>query len=488
MGSRVDAARAAARRSQPEARSTLDDWLRIRSVSGDPVHRVDVQRAAVLVARLLRTMTPRVRTLPGPVVLARIAGHGSRTAVVVYGHLDVRPAGPGWSTPPFRPTQVGRRLIARGASDDKGQLMAHLVALRAWQRVGGLPADVVVIVDGAEEVGSPGLRAALRQDGSLLARPAGAVLVSDTRMVAPGRPSLTMSQRGALALRVSVDVGGAPVHAGRFGGAVVDPSLVLAEILRTSARAVSATRPHAARALRPTDAEVRTAAGGRALLLDPAAGSTSRGALSVTGLRAGGTPGSVPTRARADLDVRLPAGARVEDVLAAVRAGVRRSRPRGVRVRVVPAHAVEGIRLEHPPQIREAVRRACVAGFGQPPVVVSSGGSIPAIGVLRDLCGVSPVLLGLGPADDGAHGPDEHLDLDDWVRSIDTSVVLLGGLASASHLMDPDRPFSGRVERLRPSADFRRLENETPEPCTPTAAGSGRPRGGSSPPSGGWQW
>ena len=145
-----------------------------------------------------------------------------------------------------------------------------------------------MIVDGAEEIGSPGLGALLREQRrrSLLGGPLAAVVVSDTRMVAPGRPSLTVSQRGVLVLRMTVDVGGTPVHAGRFGGAVMDPSLVLADTLLASARTLSRLRLPRPPYGSPTDAEVRTAAGGRAVVADhPASRSTVRGALTVSGMR-----------------------------------------------------------------------------------------------------------------------------------------------------------------------------------------------------------
>ena len=146
----------------------LEEWLMIPSVSGSAAHRDDVQRAATWVARWLGRLTPWVEVVEaagGPVVLARLSSGAPRSAapiLVVYGHLDVKPGGNGWRTPPFRPVRRGQRLFCRGASDDKGQLFAHLLALRAWRQSRGLPGDVLVVVDGAEEVGSPGLDEALR--------------------------------------------------------------------------------------------------------------------------------------------------------------------------------------------------------------------------------------------------------------------------------------------------------------------------------------
>lgn len=133
-------------------------------------------------------------------VLARtpgITGSGRSASTVVYGHLDVKPAGRGWSTPPFRPTRLGHRLQARGASDDKGKAMAHLAALAAWAAAGGPPGNVLTVLDGAEGMGSPGLGAVLsRARADVFAGPVNGVLVVDTRAAGPGRPTLTLSSEG----------------------------------------------------------------------------------------------------------------------------------------------------------------------------------------------------------------------------------------------------------------------------------------------------
>ncbi|GCD91838.1 M20/M25/M40 family metallo-hydrolase [Nocardioides sp. LS1] len=443
MDDRLGAVRSQAARAAPGELALLEEWLRIPSVSGSRAHAADVDRAAAWVARRLRvgarTSTVATRRTPhGPVVVGRARGRGRGPLTVVYGHLDVKPPGPGWTSPPFIPTRVGHRLVARGASDDKGQLMMHLAALAAWTRAGGPPGDVATIVDGAEEIGSPGLGpllARLRRD--LLAGPVAAVVVVDTRAAGPGRPTITVSQRGVLALRVTVDVGGAPVHAGRLGGAVVDPGLVLARaLLRASGVLESLSRPcPGLRATLPTDASVRAAAGTRAVrATDLAARSTLRGALTVSRLEAFAAGGAIPTRARAVVDVRLPPGVVLADGRAAVEAALRRDLPAGVRLGTEVAGGAAGLCLDPAPDVRAAVRLACAAasltGDRRTPVVAASGGSIPAVGMLARVFGQPPVLLGLGPADDGAHGPDEHLDLRGWRPGIDTHVVLLATLAS----------------------------------------------------------
>jgi acetylornithine deacetylase/succinyl-diaminopimelate desuccinylase-like protein len=368
----------------------------------------------------------RMRSGPAAVTSA------STPAILIYGHLDVKQPGPGWTSDPFTPIRRGRRLVARGASDDKGQLMAHLVAVQAWSSVGGPPCDLVVVVDGAEEVGSPGLVDILTQikrsgwvDGGLIA-----TVVSDTRAVAPGVPSLTVSQRGMVGLTVTVDVGGTPVHAGRFGGAVVDPSAVLIRALGAASRTLSDFDGSTAAAQHPTDHSVRMAAGGRAVVsVRPAEKATTAAAMTVTSLRASASPGSIPTVARADLDVRIPPGVSPRQARSRLVAAITAHRAAGVSVRVTDRGSAPGSVLRHSPQVRSAVRAACIAGFGAAPVETASGGSIPAVSALKHAFGRAPILLGFGPPDDNAHGPDESLDLDDWAHAIDAAVVLIERLA-----------------------------------------------------------
>lgn len=435
MDGRLPAVRRAAARAAPAAVGDLEEWLRIPSVSGDPARARDVERAARWVAgRLGRggATVRRVDTPAGPVVVARTPGRGGATTVV-YGHLDVKPPGPGWTTPPFRPTRLGHRLQARGASDDKGPVLAHLVALEAWTRAGGPPGDVVTIVDGAEEIGSPGLAAALAgQRRGLLAGPVAGVVVVDTRAAGPRRPTVTLSQRGAVPVRVVVDVGGRPVHAGRLGGAVVDPSLVLAGALRRAvAELARLPGPPAPWPAHPTDRSLRGAAEGRALHADdPAGRATRRGVLTVNRLHARAAAGAVPHRAEARIDVRVPPGTPPGAALARLERALRRGVPAGVRLTVTAGPGDGGSVLDPPAAARAAIDAACRAAYGRAATTAASGGSIRAVGVLQRLFGTAPVLLGLSPADDGAHGPDEYLDLREWPAQIDAQVVLLDRFAA----------------------------------------------------------
>jgi succinyl-diaminopimelate desuccinylase len=492
MPGRLDRALARADACGPAQVRELAAWLAIPSVSGQPARRADLLRAARFLSGQLGRAGARTSLLPGPtapVVIGRVAGPPGTPVVAVYGHYDVQPAGPGWSSPAFRPILSAGRLAGRGANDDKGQLFAVIAALRAWHDAGGPPCTVVVIAEGAEEIGSPGLPAALARIARWL-RP-DVVLACDTERAADGVPAITVSQRGHAALLLRVDTGGQPVHAGRLGGAVADPSLVLARVLSRmqaalAAAAGDAAAPNTAAVVtalagpgadyagspvpvagaRPDDS-IRRAAPGRATAgrnLDQKI--TDGPALSVVWLRAGTGRAAIPARAQARLDVRLPPAA---DVGAAVRYlahAARAAAPAGVRVTVRPGPVSPGFAALPRPAALAAAGQACRAVYGQPLALVRSGGTLPAAVMLARAFGQPPMLLGLGTPGGGAHGPDEYLDLAGWQQAVRLLVCLLARpLAPA-----PARP-SAAQPRARAIGPARR-------PASGRTAGRGVTAGG----------
>jgi acetylornithine deacetylase/succinyl-diaminopimelate desuccinylase-like protein len=180
--------------------------------------------------------------------------------------------------------------------------------------------------------------------------------------------------------------------------------------------------------VRLPDAVLRASAGGRAMASgDLAQHSTRRGAVTVSSWRTDGAPGSIPRSASATLDVRLPPGTDPDAAASAVVEALERSH--GARcLTITVLRRSRGDCLPLPRRVRQAVRAACHAGYGQGPVALASGGSLPAVAVLQAAVRAPVVLLGLGPHDDGAHGPDEYLDLADWARAVDTCVCLVAEL------------------------------------------------------------
>ncbi|WP_448628554.1 M20/M25/M40 family metallo-hydrolase [Geodermatophilus sp. URMC 64] len=435
-----------ARRGREEHLQALARWVAVPSISGDPRRRGAVLRAGAVLADLLRAAGAAVRRIPAPgappLVVARAGGPPGSPVVLVYGHYDVVAPGPGWTAAAFRPVVRGRLMLGRGTNDDKGQLMAAVAALDAWRRAGGPPSTVWVVAEGAEEVGSPGL-------GHALAALRGAVrpdlvLVCDTERAPDGVPSVTVSQRGHLDLTVAVDTGGTPVHPGRLGGAVVDPGVVLSRVIgrfSTALPAGSSAPLRNPRLRERSDAQVAATVAGRAT-----AGSdldrriTALPALSVLRLAAGAGTRAVPTRACAELDVRLPPTADPGAQLRLLRQAARAATPAGVRLAVTARAAHAGHEAVPAAAALAALDAACRAAVGSPVRLLRSGGSLPAVGPLTHTFARTPVLLGLGTSGGSAHGPDEHLDLVEWVSGVDLLVRLFA---------DPGPATGTRADRLR---------------------------------------
>jgi succinyl-diaminopimelate desuccinylase len=429
---------AAARRRRADRLTELRAWLAIPSVSADPARAADVACAARWLASWQRARGASVEVLPTAgrrdIVLGHWAAPPGAPLVVIYGHYDVQPAGPGWSSGPFTPVVRAGVLYARGAGDDKGQLFAHLCALDAWRQGGRLPVQVLVIAEGAEEVGSPGFGTVLHRLARRI-RPQ-AVVVSDTERDDDGAPTVTVSQRGHLVARLDVDTGGSAVHPGRLGGAVVDPGLVLAEALLTLRNELLprlGVHPVDAGGVQPrtrTDSAATRAAAGRATTgpgLDERI--TRRGALGVTRLAAGGRGGAVPARSAAWIDLRLPPRADPASVVLRARRLLGGLAPRGTTVRLRVVAGTRGLETTPDTATRRAAEEACAAGFGRPPAYVRSGGTLPAAGMMARAFGVPPLLLGFGTPGGRAHGPDEAMDLPGWAAAVDTSAALFAALA-----------------------------------------------------------
>lgn len=456
----MNAARAALTRAAAHWPSTLrmlEELIRIPSVSADPRHATDVRRCAGRLAGYLRRLgLERVQVVatPGqPLVYGEWCRRSDRPTVLLYGHYDVQPADPlpAWRSPPFEPTYCGQYVHGRGASDDKGQVCAHLAAVEAWMRVtGGLPVNVRFLLDGEEEIGSPHLAGFLEVMREQLA--SDVVVISDTRMAGRGRPAVTVGLRGLLTAELEVGGPRADLHAGTFGGAVHNPAQVLAELVaglhRPDGRVAIAGfydrvrgRSPAERALlaaaAPPDAAVLRQAGVRRGWGEPGWSlherTTLRPAVTVNGVTGGyGGPGSksvIPARATAKLGIRLVPDQRPADVEELLRRHLARATPPTVYTTLRTGSRVSPATFAFRPRVMAAVSQACLRGFGARPVPRFSGGTIPAAGLLQSRLRTPVVLLGLALPDDGAHAPNERFHIPTLWRGIDTLVWLLAELA-----------------------------------------------------------
>ena len=213
----------------------LKELLRIPSVSTDPAHADDVRRASEWMRAHFESMGLKAQifeTPRHPVCFAEWNGAPGKPTVLFYGHCDVQPVEPldEWRTQPFDPQVIDGNLVARGSSDDKGQMFTHVKAVEAWLKANGtLPVNVKFLIEAEEEIGSPNLPAWLSENRELFM--ADVIVISDTSQFGPGLPSLCTGLRGIASFEISVRTAESDLHSGSFGGAVPNAIVVLSKIL-----------------------------------------------------------------------------------------------------------------------------------------------------------------------------------------------------------------------------------------------------------------
>jgi acetylornithine deacetylase/succinyl-diaminopimelate desuccinylase-like protein len=423
-------------------RADLEALCRIPSVSANAPD--EVRRSANAVADLLRGYgVENVQLLESPNAHPSVYGDWIRDAsaptLLIYGHHDVQPPGriEAWRTDPFVPVERDGRLYARGASDDKGGVMAHLAAVRSWlASSGSLPCNIKIFIEGEEEIGSPHLGDFLTRYRDLLA--ADVVVLNDTPNWTTGTPALTYRLRGMVQVEVEVRVLDQPIHSGRGGGLVPDPVAILCELIaklegldfldRDVEPPSTRERENFAR-LGFDERGFRDSYGVKVGLLrdkrfEPLEQTWARPAMTVIGFDAASVNGSfnqILDVARARLSIRTVPNL---DSRAAGEEVVRRlaSRP-GVTARVIASSP--WWRIEPEGAAFDAARRALARGYGREPVMIGSGGSIAFIRSFADAFeGVPLILMGVEDPPCNAHSENESLHLGDWESCARSAIYL----------------------------------------------------------------
>jgi acetylornithine deacetylase/succinyl-diaminopimelate desuccinylase-like protein len=432
--------------------SDLMDGLAIPSISARSEHAGDVRRAAEFTRDLLRGAGLEAELAEGdghPLVRAEHRGAPGAPTVLLYGHYDVQPVDPLdlWETPPFEPTIVEGFIRARGGADDKGPALAQVFGLESWLKgAGTLPLNVVVLIEGEEEIGGPVLPAHIEAHRDELA--ADAVVIMDCSGYAPGVPALAYGLRGIATLEVRVDGPARDLHSGSYGGAVKNPAEALCEMI-ASCRASdgSIAIPGVLEGVVPLSEEERSRSA--ALPFDEAAflaetgspaawgekGYTTperrwgRPTFEVNGLFGGyqgdGSKTIVPATAGAKLSLRLVPGQDPRRVLDAVEAHLLANAGPGVTVTVDKGFGAPAILVDVDAAPARAARRALAEGFGTEPLLTREGGSIPVVATFAETLGVTPLLVGTYRPGERAHSPNEQYHPDDFQAAIRTSVVLM---------------------------------------------------------------
>ena len=421
----------------------LEDFLRIPSISSQPEHAKDVRRAAGHLAEQYERVglenAAVIETGGHPVVYADWLKAPDKPTVLLYGHYDVQPVDPLdlWKSPPFEPTQQDGLLLARGASDDKGQIALHWQAIHAWlSTTGELPLNLKVIAEGEEEIASPHFEAFVEANAELLRTTY--CVVSDTSMVAKGFPAITYALRGLVYFELRVEAASTDMHSGLLGGVAPNPAQALAEILvRLKDSAGHVLVPGFYDGVRPLseeerrqfarvpfdEAALKKTYGLTALHGEPGFTPTERNwarpTLEVNGIWGGyqgpGAKTIIPAWAAAKISCRLVPDQDPKAVAQALREYIDDVAPKTVRMSLaeLSGHGDPWITpMDHP--LIQAAGRALSFVYGKEPALIRSGGSIGAVEVMARRLRAPCLLVGFVLPDSLAHAPNERLDLDSF--------------------------------------------------------------------------
>ena len=433
----------------------LKSFLRFPSVSTQPEHAPDLASCAEWLQEKLSAagLSAKVYSTPGsPVVVAATPRDASKRTVLIYGHYDVQPPEPleGWTTAPFEPRVEAGRIYARGAADNKGQILAHILGVaQTLREKGSLPVNVIFLIEGEEEIGSPNLGAFLKDHREELS--CDLVAISDTAMAPGNKPALTYALRGIAAMELIVRGPARDLHSGLFGGAVANPVTVLTRLLASLHDADGRVRiPGFYDAVRPlaswereAAADLEKAAGGDDAIKE-LAGVTelfgekgfstierigARPTAEVNGIGGGyqgtGTKTVLPKEAFAKITFRLVADQDPAVILAAAEEYLRSQTPPGVLLEVITGHSGAAYQSDPNSPAGLAARKALKEAFGAEALLLRDGGSIPIVATLKEILGVDSHLLGLANPDSRIHSPDENMLIENFLGGIRMNRILL---------------------------------------------------------------
>jgi succinyl-diaminopimelate desuccinylase len=434
----------------------LFELLRIASISADSSKKSEMAQAANWVEAKLASGGLKTKQIAGngpPLVYGETEPVPGKPVVLVYGHYDVQPADPLhlWKTPPFEPTVRDGNIVARGSTDDKGQMLTHVQSVLAWNATGQkLPLQVKFLIEGQEENGSEVLAEKLPDIGAELA--CDVIVISDSSQYGKGRPAITYGLRGIAYYEIRVHGPNADLHSGSFGGAVANPGLALARILTEMKTAdgriqlpgfydpvieLEQSERDMWNSLGFSDEAMAKQLGVTELVGE--AGYTTlerrwaRPTMDVHGLLGGyqgeGGKTIIPSWNGAKISFRLVPNQDPKQVTQQLTEFLAAHTPPGVTVELIDLHGGRGVVVDPNSKFMKGASAAVEAGFGVPPVLIREGGSIPIVAKMVEATSADVLLLGWGQDDDGAHSPNEKFSVQDYYRGIKASSRLWHHLA-----------------------------------------------------------
>jgi acetylornithine deacetylase/succinyl-diaminopimelate desuccinylase-like protein len=432
-------------------------FLRFPSVSTDEKFAGKVRDCAEWLSKKLDVVGLESKLVPTaghPVVWARNKHRSDRPTVLIYGHYDVQPPDPLelWDSPPFEPVLKNGYVFARGATDNKGQILSHIIGIQeTLQKDGDLPVNVDLVIEGEEEVGSQNLGKFLNDNRDALK--CEVVLVSDTGMIAPRTPTLSYGLRGVAALEVKVTGAKMDLHSGIFGGAVANPATALARLLAT----LHDSNGHIAvpgfyddvaplqqwerdawkKLPLDPDSEMLEETGAPALFGEAGFSTLERiwgrPTAEINGMGSGyqgpGTKTVLPSHAMAKLTFRLVPNQNGDAIVDLVKKHFQTNVPPGVTLEMTSGHSGPWYLTDPHSKFGQAAQRALKKAFNKDTALIREGGSIPIVSDFRKILGVETLLIGLALQDCRAHSPNENFPLENLEAGVRMNQAVLRELA-----------------------------------------------------------
>jgi acetylornithine deacetylase/succinyl-diaminopimelate desuccinylase-like protein len=440
----------------------LFSFLRFASISTDSNHSGDVRACAEWLIEKLNHIgldTELHETAQHPIVIARNKHVAGKKTCLIYGHYDVQPVDPVelWDSPPFEPEIRDGRIWARGATDNKGQMLAHVLGVeQSLEEDGVLPVNLIFLFEGEEEIGSPNLMPFLQQHKDELK--CDVIAVSDTGMVAQGVPTMGYGLRGIACCEVTVRGPSGDLHSGVYGGAVANPATAVARLVASLHDAegniaiegfYDDVRPLEqwerdmwADVPGMTEQDMLAITGSPALFGEPDYSSAerlwARPTAEVNGIAGGyqgeGSKTVLPAEAMAKFSFRLVPDQDPKDIMEKVQAHLEKHAPEGVTVEVEVGHDGKPFYADPNSENGKAGQAALRAAFGKEPVLIREGGSIPIIQDMKEIFGVEALMLGLALPDCQIHAPNENYYVENFEAGIRLNRALLRELGELGEL------------------------------------------------------
>jgi acetylornithine deacetylase/succinyl-diaminopimelate desuccinylase-like protein len=423
--------------------------IRIPSISSLPENKADMVRAAhYWKDSILKAGADKAEVMTSdgnPVVYGEKIINPSLPTILVYAHYDVMPVDPIelWDTEPFEPIVKDGKIYARGANDDKGQGFMHAAAFESMVKSGTLPCNVKFMIEGEEEIGSPSLAKWCKEHKEMLK--ADIMLVSDTSMIDPQTPGVTVGLRGLTYMEVEVTGPENDLHSGIFGGAVANPVNVLCNMIAS----LIDDKGHITipgfyddvieytdderkdLALKPFDlAEFKESLG-----IEEVAGEDGYTTIERTGIRptldvngiwggytGDGTKTVLPSKAHAKISMRLVPHQDWQKIAQLFEDYFKTIGPKSVKVKVDALHGGQSYGVPVTMPAYKAACNACMDVYGKKPIPLRSGGSIPIMAAFEEILEIKSILLGFGLESDAIHSPNENFRLENFYNGIETII------------------------------------------------------------------